>query len=158
MSDLSEDYDSIDVPDDLSADVVEPESAGENESEVGSGDEEEPIKDIDLEEPEFDIKTVSDNNKEITIVREEDRLTRNVLSVAEMTEIVSIRSVQIQDKNNCLCDISGLTDPRMMARRELMMRMCPLYLRRHVGEDSETSYYEIWDPNKMAFATIYTDV
>lgn len=158
MSDLSDEYDSADAVDDLpSDDAAEPQSAGEEDSELLNSDIEDEPADEDAE-PEFDIKTVSDYNKEVIIVREADRLTRNVLSVAEMTEIVSIRSVQIQEKNNCLVDITGLTDPRKMAQRELMERMCPLYLRRLVGDDGSNSYYEVWNPNKMTFATVYTDV
>lgn len=157
MSDISDEYDSADADDIPSDDVAEPQSAGENDSEMLNSDIDDEPADENAE-PEFDIKTVSDYNKEVIIVREADRLTRNVLSVAEMTEIVSIRSVQIQEKNNCLVDITGLTDPRKMAQRELMERMCPLYLRRLVGDDGTISYYEVWNPNKMTFAIVYTDV
>jgi len=154
MSDISEEY-------------IEEENARSEESvtsyveksEVSDGED-----DIESEEGEeielpFDIKSVSDYNKEIHVIPSEERMTRNVLSVAEMTMLTSIRAAQIQRNNNCLVDTTGLTDPRLMARRELMEGKCPLYVRRRVDTgDGVEQYYELWDPNTMAFATIYTDV
>jgi DNA-directed RNA polymerase subunit K/omega len=148
MSDISEEY----VDEDVVSEVTAQSEASEEEE-----FEDEEIDDD--EELPFDIKTVSDFNKEINIVPKEERLTRNVLSHAEMTAITSIRAAQIQSHNNCLVDVNDLSDPRLMARRELMAGKCPLYLRRRVDSgDGSNQYYEIWDPNTMAFAVLYTDV
>ena len=143
----------------------EGEEIGSEVSEVAAVQSEESEEPAELEdsgeevEQPFDIKSVSEYNKEVHIIPEDERMTRNVLSVAEMTAITSIRAAQIQTNNNCLVDITGLTDPRTMARRELMEGKCPLYVRRRVdtGDGSE-QYFEVWDPNTMAFATVYTDI
>lgn len=157
MSDISEEYEHDDVGsvDSVASDIERTEASDNEEdldAEDANGDEEEI-------EPQFDIKSVSDYNKEVHIIPADERMTRNVLSVGEMTAITSIRAAQIQRNNNCLVDITGLTDPRMMARRELMEGKCPLYVRRRVDTgDGVEQYFEVWDPNTMAFATVYTDV
>ena len=157
MSDISEEYEQnedVGTEDSVVSEVASEASEGEDEIE------DEAVIDENGEYiPPFDIKSVSDFNKEIYIIPKEERMTRNVLSVAEMTAITSIRAAQIQKNNNCLVDTTGLTDPRLMARRELMEGKCPLYVRRRVDSgDGTHQYYEIWDPNTMAFATVYTDV
>lgn len=151
MSDI-EDYDE---------DIGSEDSAPPAEKSEGTDveeDEEEDVEDEETEQP-FDITSVSDYNKEIHIIPSEERMTRNVLSLAEMTALTSIRATQIQQNNNCLVDTTDLTDPRAMARRELMEGKCPLYVRRRVDTgDGAEQYYEVWDPNTMAFATVYTDI
>jgi DNA-directed RNA polymerase subunit K/omega len=153
MSDIS-DYEGDEIGTEASVESprVQSEASDDAESSIEESGEE------DVEQP-FDIKSVSDYNKEVNIVPADDRMTRNVLSVAEMTAITSIRAAQIQRNNNCLVDTSGLIDPRTMARRELMEGKCPLYVRRRVDTgDGVEQYYEIWDPNVMAYAIVYTDI
>lgn len=105
-----------------------------------------------------DIKKLSNHIKEIVIIAPEDRRTSNVMSKFEMTEYVSIRTMQIAQYNNCMVDIGGLTNPSDMAWRELAMRKCPLMLRRKVGEKNVNgemiSYYEDWNPAEMTFTTV----
>ncbi|QYB17505.1 putative DNA-directed RNA polymerases I, II and III [Pacmanvirus S19] len=126
------------------------------------------IEELELEEEEeepqeLDLSEVSSFNKEIIVVKPENRLTSHVMSKFEQTELVSIRAVQISQFNNCLVDITGLDDPILMAKRELMMRKCPLIIRRKVGElkNPKTGkleeYYEYWSPNEMQFSVEYLD-
>lgn len=155
MSDISEEYVEVDE-----VESEEVQQAADQASEVSEGDEEieEEIDEEGENEQPFDVASVSDYNREINIVPAEERITRSVLSVAEMTAITSIRAAQIQKYNNCLVDTTGLTDPRLMARRELMEGKCPLYVRRRVDFNEWEQYYEIWDPNTMTYATLYTDI
>lgn len=118
--------------------------------------------DVDGEVTAFsfvDIKKLINHVKEIIIVSPENRRTSNVMSKFEMTEYVSIRTIQIARFNNCMVDISGLTKPADMARRELMMRKCPLMLRRKVGEKlingEMVAHYEDWNPAEMTFHTAF---
>ena len=136
-----------------------------DDEEVEEIDEE--VEEIDDGEPDEDIvdlKSVSKYNKEVIVVKPENRITSHILTLYNMTEIISIRSTQIAQHNNCMVDITGLTDPIKMAKRELMMRRCPLVLRRVIGDvkDPRTgemqTYVEFWDVNTMQFATEYTDV
>lgn len=155
---VTDDYfsgDEIEIEPDLSDDETPDESPADSNDE-GEVTEPEP-------EPELDIRSVSQYNKEIVIVRPENRVTPHVLNLFEMTEIVSIRATQIAQYANCMVDIKGLDDPIKMARRELMMRKCPLVLKRTLGErrdaDGEVrTYAESWFPNEMTFAVTYSDV
>jgi DNA-directed RNA polymerase subunit K/omega len=121
-------------------------------------------EDFEEEEEPIDLKSVSNHNREIIIVKPENRRTSHIMSKYEMTEYITIRATQISQHNNCMVDITGLDDPIKMAKRELMMRKCPLKLRRHVGDirDPKTStyisYYEDWSPAELQFATTYLDV
>jgi DNA-directed RNA polymerase subunit K/omega len=100
----------------------------------------------------------------VIVVKPEKRKTSHIMSLFEMTEYISIRATQISQYNNCMVDTTGLTDPIDMAKRELMMRKCPLVLRRHVGYRKNKltgvaeSYFEYWNPSNMQFAKEYPDV
>lgn len=120
-------------------------------------------EEIEEEEP-VDLKSVSNYNKEIIIVKPENCRTSDILSKYEMTELVSIRATQISQFNNCMVDTTGLDDPIKQAQRELMLRMTPLTLRRHVGDvrnkttKEMESFYEMRDPNTMVYSVTYSDV
>lgn len=134
----------------------ETESSEETSEETGE-DSDEPI------ENDTDIKSVSEFIQEVIVVKPENRRTSNIMSKFEMTNHIAIRAVQIAKYNNCMVDITGLSSPDMMAKRELMMRQSPLTLRRMVGKlrNKKTGkmevYYEYWNPNEMMFATTYID-
>jgi DNA-directed RNA polymerase subunit K/omega len=145
------------IPDDQDDMEVPVESGEETTDESGDDD-------TVAGETLYDVKQVSQNNKEIVIVPDDERITPHVMSKYEMTRVVSIRATQISEHNNPMVDVSGLTDPIKMAKRELMERMCPLTLRRIIGDrknpktgEMET-YMELWNPNTMVFAEEYVDV
>ena len=135
MSDYS-DYSSEDVQEESIEEVEREDSEEENS------------------ESDFDIEDIT-SSVEVNIIRPENRKTRDMLTEYEMTELVSIRTEQIGQYNNCMIDTTGLTTARDMARYELMARKCPLQVRRVVGEINGKQYIEIWDPNQMVFAKTY---
>lgn len=150
------------APEDPDEGADEESEADFYESEADVAENEEDDYDNYEEEP-VDLKKVSNHNKEIIVIKPENRRTSNVMSKFEMTEHNSIRATQIAQYNNCMVDITGLDDPVKMAKRELMMRKSPLVLRRHVGERKNgkgewESFYEYWSPNEMTFSTVYSDV
>lgn len=98
-------------------------------------------------------------NREVIIVHPNNRITPHRLTKFEMTRIETIRSEQIAIDNICMVDTTGLTDTVRMAKRELMMRKCPLTMRREVGLTADgKKLVEDWDPNTMEFSEIYTDI
>jgi hypothetical protein len=117
---------------------------------------------------ESDDETVHDfvedtpYNCEITIVKDEHRVTSQVLSPFEQTKILSIRINQLAAEGIAMCDITDLSDPARIAKRELMMRKTPIMLRRYVGyintDAGKRHCYEDWNPNVMEFSVIYTDI
>ncbi len=115
-------------------------------------DAEQSIEDI----ADVDIVELDKHDNCIIVVRPEDRLTSHVLNRNEMTELISIRTRQIMKYNNCFSkDAQELSDAREMAELEMRQRLCPLILRRKIGEircprtKKLTEYYEFWDPKQM---------
>lgn len=114
-----------------------------------------------IDEPEEDLKTTSSSSCITIYVRPENRITSNVMSLFEMTEYVSIRALQIERYNNCFVDTTGLDNPIDMAKRELMMRKCPLRINREMIRrvNPTTGCTEIiceeWLPAEMQFAVTY---
>jgi DNA-directed RNA polymerase subunit K/omega len=114
------------------------------------------------DEDEFEYFPDSiDHSTDVIVISPENRRTSNRLSKYEMTEIVSIRAQQIAEYNNPMIDIGILDDPIEIAKKELMMRKCPLMLRRVVGEKEVDGlihqFCEDWDPNTMTFTVVYKD-
>jgi DNA-directed RNA polymerase subunit K/omega len=80
-----------------------------------------------------------------TIVKDEQRITSDVLSKYELVELINIRATQISKGNRVFTDITGLRDPVSMAKKEIYDNQCPLLVKRHLGNN----LYEIWNPNEM---------
>lgn len=80
------------------------------------------------------------------IVKSENRITSNILSIYEFIELISIRSSQIINGSYVFTDINGISDPIEMAKKELLDNKCPLYVKRFIGLNK----YELWSPNVMS--------
>lgn len=79
------------------------------------------------------------------IVKSENRITSNILSIYEFIELISIRASQISNGSDVFTDINDISDPIEMAKKELIDNRCPLYVKRHIGLNK----YELWSPNVM---------
>lgn len=140
-----------------------------SDDDAGDDAEEETIKvggadDID----EADDETIAEDNEEeqpeisgnITkerVIPDDERLTSDMLSRFEQTELITIRASQIEKYNNHLLtddEIKGLHDPVEIAEKELQLRKIPLMLKREVAENilpdgTHEVYVEYWCPNTM---------
>jgi DNA-directed RNA polymerase subunit K/omega len=163
FSDLS-DYDDDFVKSDTEIAARDAIASSNESSSVDDDIDDDELSDGEPADVKNSVRVMPDHVQEIIVIRPEERITSNVMSKYEMTEVVSQRATQIAMYNNCMVDITGLTDPIKMAKRELKMRMCPETLRRQVGElkDPKTGevkvYYEMWCPNSMTFSMDYPDV
>lgn len=100
-------------------------------------------------------------NKEIVVIKPENRLSSDIFNENEISEALSIRIDQITKGSIVFVDVNGLTDAVNMAKKELVERRLPLILRRKIGVFPNkggqlTDYYEYWDPNTMIHAKTYT--
>jgi DNA-directed RNA polymerase I, II, and III subunit RPABC2 len=87
-----------------------------------------------------------DNDSKIQyIIKSDDRITSNILTIYEITELMGIRATQISQGAPVFTDIKNITNPIKMAEKELIDNRCPLYVKRYIGLDK----YELWDPNTM---------
>lgn len=89
--------------------------------------------------------------------------TTDRLSLAEQTELISVRIAQLQRNPTVMpgVDITGLSDPADIAKREFNARKCPLKVRRTLGtrtvEGEEVEYVTYVDPKHpdCIYAKIY---
>ena len=79
------------------------------------------------------------------IIKSDDKITSNILTIYEMTELIGIRATQISQGAPVFVDIEYIFDPIEMAKKEIIYNKCPLYIKRYIGLDR----YELWDPNIM---------
>jgi DNA-directed RNA polymerase subunit K/omega len=87
-----------------------------------------------------------DNDSKIQyIIKNDDKITSNILTIYEITELIGIRATQIANGAPLFIDIDYLDDPIEMAKKEIINNRCPLYVKRYIGLDK----YELWDPNIM---------
>lgn len=134
------------VPPAKTKDVIDDdESVVSDESAEGSDAE-------DIEDEPI-VETEQEFVKRIVIIHPDKRMTSNILSAYETTELISLRATDISRHNNPMVDCKDLDDPIKMAERELLAKKCPLLLNRIVGEYREgkevITYSEDWDPNEM---------
>ena len=117
--------------------------------------------DGDLEELQFDdyeepdeIESRNILHKEIIVIDPSKRRTSHHLTEFELSEIIALRAMGISKHNHVLTDVSGLSSPEKMAEKEINDGVCPLVLRRKVGEVVKDGklieYFEYWDVNKMS--------
>ena len=94
----------------------------------------------------FNDNDLDNDSKFQYIVKDDERRTSNRLTVYELTELISIRGNQIANGSHVFVDITGLTDPIEMAKKEINNNKCPLFIKRFIGLDK----YELWCPNFMS--------
>lgn len=110
-------------------------------------------EDVDENEKKYIEENINFNNNDLDndstfqfIVQSDDKITSNILTIYELVELVSIRGSQIANGSYVFTDITGITEPTEMAKKEIMDNKCPLYVKRHIGLDR----YELWSPNLMS--------
>lgn len=124
------------------------------------------IEDDDTDDPDFNDETYDvddeddgnktnlvhfmdnelDNDSKMQyIIKNEDKITSNIITIYEMTELIGIRATQISNNSPIFVEVEELTDPIEMAKKEIINNKCPLYIKRYIGLDK----YELWNPNEM---------
>lgn len=90
-------------------------------------------------------ETIDNDSVVQIIVKEENKLTSESLSKFEIMNLIGVRATQISNGSSVFVDVSDLTDPVEMAKKEILNNKCPLLIKRFVGNNK----YEIWNPNEM---------
>ena len=134
----------------------------ENQIDYGVDDEDE-ISEEEIDEISDDEDLAQDLTKNVTFkekytykpiihtnivyVKPDERQTSEVMTMFEYTEAISHRAKQIENGGACFTDIGDLTDPILIAEKELRDRKSPLCLQRKLSD----KVYELWQVNEMAF-------
>jgi DNA-directed RNA polymerase subunit K/omega len=76
----------------------------------------------------------------ITVVPDNMRLTSDIMTMFEFSEIIGIRTLQIEKGSPVFTDVSELHTPYDMAIKELFDRQCPLKVIRKTGLFEQEEY------------------
>lgn len=133
-----------DENEDIDDETYEPDD--ENGDDIGDDEENESYNHTYIEDNINLNENENNDMKYEIIVKSENRITSNILSIYEFIELISVRSSQITNGSYVFTDINGLSDPIEMAKKELLDNKCPLYVKRYIGLNK----YELWSPNVMS--------
>lgn len=151
----ADDQDDYSFDDGADLDIAPPTEKKDDWSDEDEPGDENVDGEADANHSEFVSSTTSENSILVIVVDRLKRLTSEKMTSFEYTECISIRAEQIAHNGGCMVDITGLSNPIEMAERELLMRKCPLILRRHVGHAMYNGklhpFVEDWSPNEMQF-------
>ena len=147
---------------------AEDERSGEEESDDG-GDDDDDADDDDVDDDD-DGAVVDDNGgaaaaadsgaaagaggaRPLYVVADEDRITSNIMTVAEATRAIAIRAKQIADHGDDYAETSAEDDSAISrAKKELIQRRAPLVLEREVGvAPGGARGIERWPVRKMGY-------
>jgi len=167
ISEIEDDVDDI-IDDDI--EETETETVDDNMSDHSENEETESGKESRAEisfsenqEKISEIVNAAEKTGEFTqeyiVVSPDKRVSSQRMSLFEFTDIISTRATQIEKFADCLVDITGLTSPIDMAKKELFERKSPIIIRRKMGRkkcaDGLTrEIYEYWRANEMEFPVI----
>lgn len=97
---------------------------------------------------EGDIRLNLKQNREhkfVKIVNKEDRMTNDVISHYEYTEVVSIRAKHIEKGSTIYVEYKNEVNPIKIAEMEIQNKSCPLIIIRYINNNT----IEIWDVNEL---------
>lgn len=110
---------------------------------------------LENDTPEYDVTLTEDlldidYYRTTIIVPDEERITSDIMTMFELSEIIGLRSQQIAMKETVFTNVDNLTNTRDMAIKELIDRKCPLSIVRIVKKGIK-QMKEIWACNDMGF-------
>ena len=100
---------------------------------------------------QFELEQKESNNDIVHIVPSNQRMTSEKMTSYEVAEVINFRAVNISQGAPVYTNVDGLTDPIDMAKKELIDRKCPLYIKRPVGHNEHGILVEKWSCNEMIF-------
>lgn len=107
------------------------------------------------EQKELEKVLVSDlkdrNHKVVIIVPSDERISSNRIQRPEMTEAIGIRVSQIEQGSPVFTDVTGYTDPILMAKKEFVDRKNPLILERALYDTPTEARVEHWVVREMTY-------
>ena len=90
--------------------------------------------------------------RKIFVVSPNDRISSNMINVAEMARAIGIRAKQIDSNGTAYTDYEGLNDAISIAKKEFFDRRSPMILCRTMGITKKgEKIIEKWVVREMAF-------
>lgn len=143
---MDEDYIDDELDDD--EEIIKKDDDDEDNDMNDDDDDEILKKQFELEQEEHH----TENNDLINIVPANERITSEKLSDYETAEIINYRALCISKGGKVFTNVEGLDNPIEMAKKELIDRKCPLYIKRTIGCNNKGELFvEKWSPNECVF-------
>ena len=101
---------------------------------------------LETNRPDEDLSSSSYYRK-IAVVPDEKRITSNIMTIFEYSEVIGIRTLQIENGSTVFTTTDSLVEPRDMAIKELFDRKSPLKIIRKLSKFVQ----EEWSCNEMGF-------
>lgn len=135
-------------------DEAEAEDAGDGEAGDGDGE-----AAGDGEGPAAEARPAAEEAAEaaagtrrVIVVPDDERLSSNVMTLAEVTRAIALRAQQIATNPYIYTDAGDLDDAVSIARKELFDRRSPLVLERRMGRTpAGESIIEMWAVREMSY-------
>lgn len=121
---------------DAEDDISDEGKADEIAEDVTVDEYEEEIDEIMPDENELGEEDLNNSqyHRSITVVPDDERITSDIMTMFEYSEVIGIRTLQIGQGSPVFTDVSELHESRDMAIKELYDRKCPLIITRKVGD------------------------
>ena len=95
------------------------------------------------------------DTRRVLVVASEDRLSSNMMTLAETTRAIAVRAKQISTHPYAYTDVGDLSDATSIARKELFDRRSPLVLRRPMGRTpAGETIIELWCVREMTYPSL----
>lgn len=149
--DVGEEIDDIDLADDFDPNDIDEE---EDISVEFEDDEIEDYRDLESRSIKFanqtlDIDLNDEHHCTLFIVPDNERTTSQIMTLEEYTEAVGIRATEIENGTPVFTDVSGMTCPIEMAKKEILDGKSPYKLIREMSAKKGSKTVEIWKINDM---------
>lgn len=86
------------------------------------------------------------NDTKNIIVKPENRITSDHMTIFEYSSVVGIRGTHISNGSIIYTDVGNLSDPREIAKKEIDENRSPLSIVRKLGTSNKI---EVWNVNEM---------
>jgi hypothetical protein len=151
------------------ADLAEPEDEADEDADPADPEDEDAESALSSDEDEEAVPDTTSRTQmsrehhaeidEYVVVPNEERRTAQIMSRAEYTEAISLRTEQIAAEGSQWCMLDeippNITTARELALAEMNARRCPLKVMRVIGHEVDPvsgitkKYVEIFSPNEM---------
>ena len=152
MATQDEDDDNIVEVNSIASSEAEMELSSSDEDNSDDEDSEESNERIKLfNQSKGSSKMIEQSNLVVTVVitPREERMTRSIASLEELSRILSVRS-ELIDNGSVHFSTMKSTDPCELAVHELLIGKCPLILRRVIKISEQKKYVEDWRMSEIA--------
>lgn len=142
IEDIEEDIEDIE---DLDADDINDDNDANDDVNDDEENDEPTEEEMDRSKYINDMLSADMDSSEITVVKPENRITSDYMTLYEHSKIIGTRAQHIANGAPIYTDITGLNNPLDIAKKELEERKCPLSIVRRISKDK----IEIWSANEL---------